>query len=463
MAIPAPIQTFIDAQADAAPARYDDLRAVVFNGTLKRSPEPSQTDGLLAIARGIIERVGVRGRRGPHGRPRDPAGRLARHDRARLRRATTSRRSTATSSSPADIIIIAGPIWLGDQSSQTRKIIERLYAYSGEVNAAGQWSYYGKVGGAVTTGNEDGGKHVSAQVLYALQHIGLTVPPQSDAYWNGEAGPGPVLPRPRGGRRAQRVDDPQHGLHDLEPPAPRADAQGRRRRSRPTATRRTTGTSRTPTTRTPSTASPAESHSSKTGAASRRRLDRMNGAISFFELGVGDAAAGRVFYEGLFGWGFQTGPSGNGWVIAAPGTPGGMHPNDAGGGPYLFFAVDDMDAAIARVVELGGEILPDDGQRGDRGVQAAVRPLQVLQGRSGLVVRAPPAAGVMARVVRHESERDVWAMIHGAPDPRLGGYVLGLLRLRRADREFRPPPRAPVGPSGADREFRRPDSRLVSM
>ena len=42
----------------------------------------------------------------------------------------------------------------------------------------------------VTTGNEDGGKHVSAQVLYALQHIGLTIPPQSDAYWNGEAGPG---------------------------------------------------------------------------------------------------------------------------------------------------------------------------------------------------------------------------------------------------------------------------------
>ena len=43
----------------------------------------------------------------------------------------------------------------------------------------------------VTTGNEDGGKHVSAQVLYALQHIGLDVPPQSDAYWDGEAGPGP--------------------------------------------------------------------------------------------------------------------------------------------------------------------------------------------------------------------------------------------------------------------------------
>lgn len=68
-------------------------------------------------------------------------------------------------------------------------IIERLYGYSSEVNAAGQWSYYGKVGGALTTGNEDGGKRVSAQILYALQHIGLTVPPQSDAYWVGEARP----------------------------------------------------------------------------------------------------------------------------------------------------------------------------------------------------------------------------------------------------------------------------------
>ena len=87
----------------------------------------------------------------------------------------------------------------------------------------------------------------------------------------------------------------------------------------------------------------------------------MNGAISFFELGVGDAAAGRAFYEGLFGWGFQTGPSGNGWQLKTPNIPGGMHPNDAGGGPYLFFAVDDIEAAAARVVELGGEILPDMG------------------------------------------------------------------------------------------------------
>ncbi len=30
----------------------------------------------------------------------------------------------------------------------------------------------------------------------------------------------------------------------------------------------------------------------------------------------------------------------------------------------------------------------------------------------------------MAHVVRHQSERDRWEMVHGAPDPRLDGYIL---------------------------------------
>jgi len=201
MAIPAPIQTFIDAQADAAPGDYRDLRAVIFNGTLKRSPEPSQTDGLLAITKGLMQRLGVQideVRTADHEIPAGvwPDMTTQGYDRDDFPQLYE------TLVVPANIVILAGPIWLGDQSSHTRKIIERLYAYSGDVNADGQWSYYGKVGGAVTTGNEDGGKHVSAQILYALQHIGLTVPPQSDAYWNGEAGPGPSYLEAGGERNA---------------------------------------------------------------------------------------------------------------------------------------------------------------------------------------------------------------------------------------------------------------------
>ncbi|MEO8967797.1 MAG: NAD(P)H-dependent oxidoreductase [Solirubrobacteraceae bacterium] len=187
--MPVAIQTFIDRQAEQAPGRYDDLRAVIFNGTLKRSPEPSHTDGLLAIVSGIFARLGVQAtevRTVDHEIPPGVWPDMRGHGYQRDDFPAIYRDAVA----PADIIMIASPIWLGDQSSQTRKIIERLYAYSGEVNANGQWSCYGKVGGALSTGNEDGGKHACAQILYALQHIGLTVPPQSDAYWNGEAGPG---------------------------------------------------------------------------------------------------------------------------------------------------------------------------------------------------------------------------------------------------------------------------------
>jgi multimeric flavodoxin WrbA len=41
------------------------------------------------------------------------------------------------------------------------------------------------------TGNEDGAKHCAMNILYSLQHLGYTIPPQADAGWVGEAGPGP--------------------------------------------------------------------------------------------------------------------------------------------------------------------------------------------------------------------------------------------------------------------------------
>jgi multimeric flavodoxin WrbA len=49
------------------------------------------------------------------------------------------------------------------------------------------------------TGNEDGVKHCAQNVLYTLQHIGYTIPPQADAGWIGEAGPGPSYLDPGSG------------------------------------------------------------------------------------------------------------------------------------------------------------------------------------------------------------------------------------------------------------------------
>src|SRR4051812_44818244 len=99
----------------------------------------------------------------------------------------------------SDILVVAGPIWLGDNSSITKKLVERMYSLSGLLNDKGQYLFYGRVAGCLITGNEDGIKHCAQNVLYSLQHIGYTIPPQADAGWIGEAGPGPSYRDPGSG------------------------------------------------------------------------------------------------------------------------------------------------------------------------------------------------------------------------------------------------------------------------
>ena len=91
----------------------------------------------------------------------------------------------------ADILVFGTPIWLGEKSSIATLAMERLYGASSWTNSKGQYIYYNKVGGALITGNEDGAKQSASSILYGLSHIGFTVPPNVDAYWVGEAGPGP--------------------------------------------------------------------------------------------------------------------------------------------------------------------------------------------------------------------------------------------------------------------------------
>jgi predicted enzyme related to lactoylglutathione lyase len=85
----------------------------------------------------------------------------------------------------------------------------------------------------------------------------------------------------------------------------------------------------------------------------------MNGELSFFELGVGDTDRARAFYGSLFGWEFVD--EGKGATIETPNIPGGLHGGDPGASPYVFFRVADLDAALARVRELGGEVGKDVG------------------------------------------------------------------------------------------------------
>ena len=91
----------------------------------------------------------------------------------------------------ANILVIGSALWLGEKTSVATRVVERLYGNSSLLNEQGQYAYYGKVGGCLITGNEDGAKHAAMNLLYSLQHLGYVIPPQADAAWLGEAGPGP--------------------------------------------------------------------------------------------------------------------------------------------------------------------------------------------------------------------------------------------------------------------------------
>ena len=178
-------------------ASFSDLRALFLNCTLKRSPELSHTQGLIDISSAIMRKHGVTVEslrpvdyeiaRGvypdmtAHGWKQDQWPQIVQRVMA------------------ADLLVIGSPIWLGEKSSVCTMVIERLYASSGDLNEHGQYAYYGRVGGCLITGNEDGAKHCSMNILYSLQHLGYTIPPQADAAWLGEAGPGPSYLDPGSG------------------------------------------------------------------------------------------------------------------------------------------------------------------------------------------------------------------------------------------------------------------------
>ena len=182
-----------------AESRWDfsDLSALFLNCTLKPSPEQSHTQGLADIAISVMEanRVtcdvvravdldlppGVQPDMTEHGFATDEWPELYEKVVA------------------ADIVVLMTPIWLGEKSSVCSRVIERLYGNSAILNDDGQYAYYGRVGGCLITGNEDGAKHCAMNILYSLAHLGFTIPPQVDAAWLGEAGPGPSYLDPGSG------------------------------------------------------------------------------------------------------------------------------------------------------------------------------------------------------------------------------------------------------------------------
>ena len=168
---------------------FSQLKALFINCTLKKSPTKSHTRGLMDVSINIMKSEGVE----------VDVIRLVDYEIPVGVQPDMTREGFDKDDWPeiykkvdaANILVIGTPIWLGERSSIATKLIERLYAMSGKQNDKGQYIYYGKAGGCIITGNEDGVKHCSMGMLYALQHLGYTIPPQADAGWIGEVGPGP--------------------------------------------------------------------------------------------------------------------------------------------------------------------------------------------------------------------------------------------------------------------------------
>ena len=167
---------------EAAPPA--DLRALFLNCTLKPSPAPSNTRALIDKVAGHLEPLGVRSEivrvvdlHIPHGERLDEGGGDQFPELLEKVRA-------------CQILVVGTPVWLGERSSVAKKFAERLDATTYQLDGRNQHELYGKVGGALATGEGDGGQNAVAAILYNLMIAGFTTPPNADCFYTGEAGPG---------------------------------------------------------------------------------------------------------------------------------------------------------------------------------------------------------------------------------------------------------------------------------
>jgi multimeric flavodoxin WrbA len=165
--------------------RKDVMRALVLSCTLKPSPEPSNTEALARVLTSELDKHGV-------------TSELIRLVDLNIKPGVKTDQGPGDDWPTihkkilaSDILIIATPTWLGQASSVTARALERMDAMLSETTSAGLPVAYGKVGGVVITGNEDGAHHIVGTVCQALIDIGFTVPGASWTYWHLGPGPGP--------------------------------------------------------------------------------------------------------------------------------------------------------------------------------------------------------------------------------------------------------------------------------
>ena len=111
----------------------------------------------------------------------------------------------------------------------------------------------------------------------------------------------------------------------------------------------------------------------------------MSGRVVHFEIPVDDPERAVGFYGSAFGWDLSSMP-GMGYTLASTGPTGDQGPSESGyinGGmlrrceevpsPVLTISVDDIDATLASIGELGGSTVRGREPVGDMGFAAYVK------------------------------------------------------------------------------------------
>jgi multimeric flavodoxin WrbA len=89
----------------------------------------------------------------------------------------------------SEIVILATPVWWGNQSSEIQRVIERLDELHDKVLAGEPPPLEGKVGGVVITGDSDGAEHIIGNLCNFFNAVGLLIPPYAtlSVLWEHQA------------------------------------------------------------------------------------------------------------------------------------------------------------------------------------------------------------------------------------------------------------------------------------
>jgi|BarGraNGADG00312_2_1021985.scaffolds.fasta_scaffold33927_3 predicted enzyme related to lactoylglutathione lyase len=109
----------------------------------------------------------------------------------------------------------------------------------------------------------------------------------------------------------------------------------------------------------------------------------MGGRVVHFEIPFDDGDRARSFYQTAFGWSIMTMPEMGGYTLVSTGPTGEQGPSEPGyigggmmqradgfRGPVITVDVDDIDASLAKVEELGGTTVRPRQEVGQMGFSA---------------------------------------------------------------------------------------------